>query len=118
MNDYNFPEVSKEIINSIQSARQSGLLDKSYLKCHASLSKEISINSNIDHNLIVREQLRQMLSQQIIGITEEHIKVENYGDSDVYSLELCVFPLEDLKHIIEYSVKQMSMEEILKIKNK
>lgn len=114
--DYNLPEVSKEIMKYIQHSKQTGLLDRSYLKCYTSLNKEISENSNIDHDGMIREQFRQRLTQQIIGITEQHIKVENYTDANVYSLELFVFPLEDLKHIVEYFIKEMSMEEILKIK--
>ena len=116
--DYNLPEVSKEIMKSIQHARQTGLLDRSYHKIHTSLTKEILENSSIDHDLIIRQQLRERLVQQLFATTEQHIKVENYGDANVYLLELFVFPLEDLKHIVEYFIKEMSMEEILKIKNK
>lgn len=115
--EYNFPEVSTEILKSIQHAKQANLLDRSYHKIHTSLNKEILENSSIDHDLIIRQQLRERLVQQLFATTEQHIKVENYRDANVYSLELCVFPLEDLKHIVEFCVKEMSMEELLKIKN-
>ena len=92
------------------------LLDRSYLRCHQSLSKELIEKSNIDHDGIIMEQLRQRLAQQIVGVTQQHIKTEDYRDDVVYSLEVLVFAPEDLKHIVEYCVKEMPMAAINKIK--
>lgn len=115
--EYNFNEVSQDILRSIQKFKQASLLNRSLLKCQHSLTKDILEISSIDHDGIIREQFRQRLAQQIIGVTEEHIQTEDYGDARVYSLEVLIFALEDLKHIVEYCVKEMPMESINKIKN-
>ena len=116
-NDYNFDHVAKEIVKSIQTAKQAMLLDRSYLRCQHSLSKELIEKSNIDYDGMVRSHLIQRLAQQIVGVTQQHIKTEDYRDDVVYSLEVLVFAPEDLKHIVEYCVKEMPMESINKIKN-
>lgn len=115
--EYDFNQVSKEILKSIQMAKQANLLDRSYMKCQHSLSLEHLKMSDIDLDGMVREQIRERFAKETIGITQNQIKTEDYGDCRVYSLELCVFPLEDLKHIVEFCVKEMSMESISKIKN-
>ena len=115
-NDYNFDHVAKEIVRSIQSAKQAKLLDRSYLTCKHSMAKEVLEVSNLDYDGMIREQLRERLAQQIVGITQQHIRTEDYHHAVVYSLELLVFAPEDLKHIIEYCVKEMPMEAINRIK--
>lgn len=115
-NEYNFDHVSKELVRSIQTAKQAMLLSRSHLTCKYSLTKEILESPNIDHDGMVREQLRHRLAQQIIGITQQHIKAEEYNDTFIYSLELLVFAPEDLKHIVEYCIKEMPMEAIYKIR--
>ena len=115
-NDYNFDHVAKEIVNSIRSAKQAKLLDRSYLRCHHSVAKELIEKSNIDYDGMVRSHLIQRLAQQIVGVTQQHIKTEDYRDDVVYSLEVLVFAPEDLKHIVEYCVKEMPMAAINKIK--
>lgn len=115
-NDYNFDHVAKEIVNSIRSAKQAMLLDRSYLRCHQSLSKELIEKSNIDHDGIIMEQLRQRLAQQIVGVTQQCIKTEDYRDDVVYSLEVFVFAPDDLKHIVEYCIKETAMQTINRIK--
>lgn len=115
-NDYDFDHVAKEIVRSIQSAKQAKILDRSYLTCKHSMSREVLKVSNLDYDGIIREQLRQRLAQEIVGITQQHIKTEDYHDTVVYSLEVLVFAPEDLKHIVEYCVKEMPMEAINRIK--
>ena len=115
-NEYDFNKVSRELINSIQKIKQGKMLEKSFLTCKHSIPKEILEISDIDHDVMIREQLRQRLAQQIIGATEQNIKTENYHDSVVYSLEIMAFIPEDLKHIVEYCIKEMPLEAIFKIK--
>ena len=115
-NDYNFDHVAKEIVNSIRSAKQAKLLGRSYLRSHHALSKELIKKSNLDHDGMVRSHLMQRLAQQIVDVTQQYIKTEDYRDDVVYSLEVLVFAPEDLKHIVEYCVKEMPMEAINRIK--
>lgn len=116
--DYDFGHVSKEIVKSIQTAKQAMLLDRSYIRCHYSLPKELLERSNIDHDGMIKEQLRKELARHIVGVTQQHIKTENYRDDRVYSLDVLVFAPEDLKHIVEYCVKKMPIEAINEIKTK
>jgi hypothetical protein len=117
MNTPDFDHVSREIVRSLQTAKQALMLENSHHKCQHTLSREILehyLSPDID--CIIRKQITQRLAEQIVGKVNKHLQVEEHRDSKVFSLELLVFPLEEFKHIVEYCVKTMPMEAIHKIR--
>ena len=117
MNTPDFDHVSREIVRSLQTAKQALMLENSHHKCQHTLSREILehyLSPDID--CIIRKQITQRLAEQIVGKVNKHLQVEEHRDSKVFSLELLVFPLEESKHIVEYCVKTMPMEAIHKIR--
>lgn len=117
MNTPDFDHVSREIVRSLQTAKQALMLENSHDKCQHTLSREILehyLSPDID--CIIRKQITQRLAEQIVGKVNKHLQVEEHQDSKVFSLELLVFPLEEFKHIVEYCVKTMPMEAIHKIR--
>jgi hypothetical protein len=93
------------------------MLENSHHKCQHTLSREILehyLSPDID--CIILKQITQRLAEQIVGKVNKHLQVEEHRDSKVFSLELLVFPLEEFKHIVEYCVKTMPIEAILKIR--
>jgi len=115
MNTPDFDHVSREIVRSLQTAKQALMLENSHHKCQHTLSREILehyLSPDID--CIIRKQITQRLAEQIVGKVNKHLQVEEHRDSKVFSLELLVFPLEEFKHIVEYCVKT----KILKTKQK
>ena len=117
MNTPDFDHVSREIVRSLQTAKQTLMLENSHHKCQHTLSREILehyLSPDID--CIIRKQITQRLAEQIVGKVNKHLQVEEHRDSKVFSLELLVFPLEEFKHIVEYCVKTMPMEAIHKIR--
>lgn len=117
MNTPDFDHVSREIVRSLQTAKQALMLENSHHKCQHTLSREIlEYYLSPDIDCIIRKQITQRLAEQIVGKVNKHLQVEEHRDSKVFSLELLVFPLEEFKHIVEYCVKTMPMEAIHKIR--
>jgi hypothetical protein len=117
MNTQDFDHVSRELVRSLQTAKQALMLENSHHKCQHTLSREILehyLSPDID--CIILKQITQRLAEQIVGKVNKHLQVEEHRDSKVFSLELLVFPLEEFKHIVEYCVKTMPIEAILKIR--
>ncbi len=116
MNTQDFDHVSRELVRSLQTAKQALMLENSHHKCQHTLSIDILEHSSVDIERIVYKEITQRLSEQIVGKVSKHLQVEEHRDSKVFSLELLVFPMEELKHIVEYCVKTMPMETIHKIR--
>jgi hypothetical protein len=116
MNTQDFDHVSRELVRSLLTAKQALMLENSLYKCQHSLSKDILEHSSVDIERIVYKEITQRLAEQIVGKVSKHLQIQEHRDSKVFSLELLVFPLEELKHIVEYCVKTMPMEAILKIR--
>lgn len=117
MNTPDFDHVSREIVRSLQTAKQALMLENSHHKCQHTLSREIlEYYLSPDIDCIIHKQITQRLAEQIVGKVNKHLQVEEHRDSKVFSLELLVFPLEEFKHIVEYCVKTMPMEAIHKIR--
>lgn len=113
-----FDEVAASIIESIKLAKQALILQKSNLTIQHFVSNELLENSNLDHDGIIRHELRHKLAKELVGLTEEHLEIEDYGDGKLYRLDLFVASKPELKHIIEYCIKNIPMEELIKIKKR
>ena len=116
MNTPDFDHVSREIVRSLQTAKQALMLENAHHKCQHSLSKDILEHSSVDIEKIVRKEITQRLAEQIEGKVDKHLKVQENPDSKVFSLEVLVLPLEELKHIVEYCVKTMPLTAIHEIR--
>lgn len=114
----NFDEVARGIVDSIKLAKQALILQKSNLTIQHRVPNEILQHSNLDHDGIIRHQIREKLAKEIVGLTQEHLEVEDYGDSKLYKLDVFVFSKPELKHIVEYCIKHIPMEELTKIKER
>ena len=114
----NFDEVAKGIMESLKLAKQALILQKSNLTIQHFVSDELLQHSNLDHDGMIRHQMGEKLAKEIIGLTEEHLEVEDYRDGKLYKLDVFVFSKPELKHIVEYCIKHISIEEIIKIKER
>ena len=114
----NFDEVARGIVDSIKLAKQALILQKSNLTIQHFVSNELLESSNLDHDGIIRHELRHKLAKELVGLTEQHLEIEDYGDGKLYRLDLFVASKPDLKHIVEYCIKHIPMEELIKIKER
>lgn len=117
-NNKNFDEVAPSIIESIKLAKQALILEKSSLTIEHFVSNELLENSNLDLDGRIKHDLRHKLSNELIGLTQEHLEIEDYRDGKLYKLDLFVASKPELKHIVEYCIKHISIEEIIKIKER
>jgi len=72
-----FDHVSREIVRSLQTAKQALMLENSHHKCQHTLSREILehyLSPDID--CIIRKQITQRLAEQIVGKVNKHLQVE------------------------------------------
>jgi hypothetical protein len=112
----NFEEVAEDILTAVKNAKQALKLEQSVLTCSYSVSKSCLEGSAIDVSIMVRNNLFKNMTREIERKHEKQIAIKQYRDCEIHEIQLLIMPPSDLKHIVEYCIRQMPVEAINKIR--
>ena len=112
----NFEEVAEDILTAVKNAKQALKLEQSVLTCRHKLNKRRFEESAVDVPRMVTHHLFKDMVYEIEKKHEKNIEIESYADFDTYKIQLLIMPPSDLKHVVEYCIRQMPVEAINKIR--
>ena len=103
----------KQIIRGLKNFKQGALLENSLVTTQHQISQAEYESASIDVDSLIRSQMSNRLAKHILDQHKDSIKVNESGvfsEQKTYSLELLVMTPENLKHIIEFCIRQISEE--------
>ena len=114
------PKIS-EILNMMKNVKQGILLERAFHQCKVEISRDlISSLAHMDIDLIIKYQMKDRIAQSI----SEHIHTYTYVDDKnlreetiTYINEFMLFGKQEMTSIIEYIIRNMSEEDLLRIRN-
>jgi hypothetical protein len=114
------PKIS-EILNMMKNVKQSILLEKAFHQCNVQITNEMIINmSHQDIEVIVKQQMKDRIAQSILDSIDIHTYVDDGNLSKntiTYVNEFMLFSKQEMTSIIEYIIRQMSDEDLKRIRN-
>lgn len=113
-------EYVSKAIAQLRNFKQGALLERSLLTTKHIVSEELkSTYPQLEIDKIVRTQLMQKVAKHMIDEFEDQIKAEPHriiADETLYTFQVMVLPTDDLKHIVEYCIRQIPEESLSKIR--
>jgi hypothetical protein len=111
--------IAKALVQ-LRNFKQGALLERSLLTSKHVISEDIK-NSYSDINIdeLVRSQLMQKVAKHMLNEFGDQITAEPHpiiGGETLYTFQVMVLPTDDLKHIVEYCIRQIPEEILSKIK--
>lgn len=114
------PKIS-EILNMMKNVKQSILLEKAFHQCNVQINNEMIINmSHQDIEVIVKQQMKDRITQSILDSIDIHTYVDDRNllkNTITYVNEFMLFSKQEMTSIIEYIIRQMSDEDLKRIRN-
>ncbi len=111
--------ISKALVQ-LRNFKQAALLERSLLTTKHVVSEELkSANPQLDIDKMVSAQLMQKVAKHMIDEFEDQITTEPHpiiGGETLYTFQVMVLPSDELKHIVEYCIRQIPEEILSKIK--
>jgi hypothetical protein len=109
-------EVHSEIIKQLKSFKQGKLLESNYLQIKHSISSDIIQNTDLDVVEISKREMVQKLSHELLEKYKDSFEESNSPIGREFSLSMLVMSTGELKHIVEYCIRNMPESAIQKIK--
>jgi hypothetical protein len=109
--------IAKALVQ-LRNFKQGALLERSLLTSKHVISEDIK-NSYSDIDELVRSQLMQKVAKHMLNEFGDQIAAEPHpiiGGETLYTFQVMVLPTDDLKHIVEYCIRQIPEEILSKIK--
>lgn len=110
------PEFEK-LHRLLGDAKCSLLLDKSRKRIKHTISKDTVDMYKLDVDNIVKNEIVQKLSREVVNDVYNKIKKEDESIGNSYELDVVVIPTSDLKMVVNYLVQNMALEDLLKIRS-
>lgn len=109
----------KDIIRGLKNFKQGALLENSLVRTQHRLSQIEYENAEFDIESLVKSQMTNQLAKHILNQHKDSIKSidsDELPGQRTYSLELFVMTPENLKHIVEFCIRQIPEEALSKIR--
>ena len=110
------PEFEK-LHRLLGDAKCSLLLDKSRKRIKHTISKDTINMYKSDVDNIVKNEIVQKLSREVVDDVYKQIKKEDEPIGTSYELDVIVIPTSDLKIVVDYLVQNMALEDLLRIRS-
>lgn len=112
----------KSLIRSLKDFKQGALLENALFTSSYRISPELNHES---YQIPVTEMVHRELANQMgKAILEQHkelievTEIKEFPGVTNHKLQLLVLPMQDLKHIIEYCIRQIPEESLSTIRKK
>lgn len=109
------------MLNMMKNVKQKILLENSFYTIKHEVSKEMYTRmSHSDLETITKQQIIELISKMIYLNIEKNIDIEAFPEREslIYSINFMLFKKQEMTSIIEYIIKNMSEEDLTRIRNK
>ncbi len=114
-------DINQDLLETLRNFKQGQILENSRLRFQHSVSYEMMelesrLGAEVADEFIKRDCMKGF-ADTIWNKYNEEIEIDRSPAGKVYSLDLMVMHLKDLKHIVEYCVRTMPESAIQRIRN-
>lgn len=121
INGLEVDEAIKGVLGSLKNFKQGALLENALFTSAYRISPELNHESY--QGQVTEMVHRELANQMGKAILEQHKDLIEVTDINEFpgvtnhKLQLLVLPIENLKHIVEYCIRQIPEESLTKIRN-
>ena len=107
-----------DVIKNIKNVKQGSLLESNYLQVKHVISNEILNYTQFDPIEISKREMIQSLANDLLEKYKNSFNEKEVPFGKEFSLSMLVMSTHELKHIIEYCIRQMPESAIQEIRKK
>ena len=97
-------------------AKCSLLLNNARKRVKHIVSEDHKMLSDVNVDRLVKHQMIQRLTKDMIDLVYNKIDIQKTHLGDEYELDVVVIPTSDLKLVVNYLVQNMSLEDLMRIR--
>lgn len=112
----NGTEVHSEILKHLKNVKQGKLLESNFIQVRHSISNDMIQHTHLDVVEISKREMIQKLSHQLLEKYKDSFEESNSPFGKEFSLSVLVMSTGELKHIVEYCIRNMPESAIQEIK--
>lgn len=109
------PEFEK-LHRLMSDAKCSLLLNNARKRVKHIVSEDHKMLSDVNVDRLVKHQMIQRLTKDMIDLVYNKIDIQKTHLGDEYELDVVVIPTTDLKSVVNYLVQNMSLEDLMRIR--
>lgn len=106
----------KKLHRLMKDAKCSLLLNNARKRVKHIVSEEHKRLSDVNVERLVKHQMIQRLTTDMVESVYNKIDIQKTHLGDEYELDIVVIPTSDLKSVVDYLVQNMSLEDLMRIR--
>lgn len=120
INGLEVDEAIEGVFGSLKNFKQGALLENALFTGSYRVSPELNQQTGLPVAEMIQRELANQMGKAILEQHKDLIEVtevKEFPGVTNHKLQLLVLPIENLKHIVEYCIRQIPEESLTKIRN-